>query len=614
MKMNSFKILTLILFVAFGLGACENFLTPTPDNQYTKERFTKDPAWARGLLINAYASSAYPNAYPFDEVATDDAVSNDQANNYMRMATGEWSSLFWPDNVWTGNSRNTTSAYGAIINMNYFLSIVNDVTWAWQDTIRNRLTRQRYTGEALGFRGFFTLRLLQQFGGITTSGDLMGVPLITNVVTSADDWKVQRATFQETVDQINSDFTEALKLIPYTYTDIPSASTAYALAWNRVNGKDGNLNLLDGKRITALKARLALLAASPAFNDGTNYNLVQADSAVQIAGRLITNNGGLNTSVAADAIWWNENADINNPDILWRNDYANSSTLELDNYPPSLSGRGRINPTQNFVDAFPMKNGYPITDPLSLYDFANPYANRDPRLNVQVLFNGGKERVVGTIGSNNVINTQFDNTTATANDGLNVLATFSTRTGYYLKKLLRTDVSVVSGSATQQRHFYPLIRWTEMLLLYAEAANEKYGPDGATGFAFTARDVITALRARGAGNAITAGGIPQPDLYLASVTSPAGMRTLIRNERRIELSFEGFRFWDVRRWKVPFNELAATPKGVMITGAVAPLTYNYTDVSINPVEKRSYLSYMYYGPIPYLETKKYPGFNQNAGW
>ena len=52
--------------------------------------------------------------------------------------------------------------------------------------------------------------------------------------------------------------------------------------------------------------------------------------------------------------------------------------IERDNYPPTLFGSGRINPTQNLVDAFPMANGYPIDHPESGYDPNNPYAGRDP--------------------------------------------------------------------------------------------------------------------------------------------------------------------------------------------------------------------------------------------
>ncbi len=81
------------------------------------------------------------------------------------------------------------------------------------------------------------------------------------------------------------------------------------------------------------------------------------------------------------------------------------------------------------------------------------------------------------------------------------------------------------------------------------------------------------------------------------------MRKLIRNERRIELCFEGFRFWDLRRWK---EDLTDPAKGVNINGN------NHTVVQ---VEDRKYdNSYMIYGPLPDTEVLKYNALIQNKGW
>lgn len=67
---------------------------------------------------------------------------------------------------------------------------------------------------------------------------------------------------------------------------------------------------------------------------------------------------------------------------------ATAYSLEQAQFPPSLYGSGQINPTQNLVDAFPMANGYPISDAASGYDSQNPYTNRDPRLNLYIVVNG----------------------------------------------------------------------------------------------------------------------------------------------------------------------------------------------------------------------------------
>ena len=132
-----------------------------------------------------------------------------------------------------------------------------------------------------------------------------------------------------------------------------------------------------------------------------------------------------------------------------------------------------------------------------------------------------------------------------------------------------------------------------MFLNYAEAANEAWGTDGMGTYGFSARDVIAAIRKRA--------GITQPDNYLASITSKDDMRKLIHNERRLELSFEGFRFWDLRRWKDNLTEQA---KGVIITNNV----YN-----VQPVENRQYSDFMYYGPLPLSEVLK-TSLQQNKGW
>ena len=83
------------------------------------------------------------------------------------------------------------------------------------------------------------------------------------------------------------------------------------------------------------------------------------------------------------------------------------------------------------------------------------------------------------------------------------------------------------------------------------------------------------------------------------------MRELIRNERRLELCFEGFRFWDLRRWKVDLTKLNETVKGMSIEG---------NKYSVVDVETRNYADYMFYGPIPYSEVLKFNALIQNSGW
>jgi len=235
-----------------------------------------------------------------------------------------------------------------------------------------------------------------------------------------------------------------------------------------------------------------------------------------------------------------------------------------------------------------MANGYPIDNSASNYNPSNPYAGRDPRLSKYIIYNGTTEGV-----SNKVILTGSASGT---DDGINVKET-STRTGYYMKKRLRMDVNRNPSSISGKTHYNPRIRYTEMFLAYAEAANEAWGPIGRGSHNYSAYDVIKAIRVR-------AGvGTSNGDPYLENCkTDKDKMRALIRNERRLELCFESFRFWDLRRWKLNLNETAT---GLDVNGS----TYN----PIN-VESRNYDSYMYYGPVPYSELLKYGNLVQNMGW
>ena len=114
---------------------------------------------------------------------------------------------------------------------------------------------------------------------------------------------------------------------------------------------------------------------------------------------------------------------------------------------------------------------------------------------------------------------------------------------------------------------------------------------------YSAYDIIKAIRTR-------AGvGTSNSDPYLEECKADKNkMRELIRNERRLELCFENFRFWDIRRWGISLTE---TARGVDVNNNV------YTPLN---VEERAYKDYMYYGPIPYSETLKYNKIIQNEGW
>lgn len=584
MKLN--RIWSLLLILVMFVSSCA-LLEPEDDNHSTLQRVYDDPEFAEGLLLRAYAYIP-TNDYEWDEVATDDAVTNDKFSSYMRMATGEWTALYNPQNLWDNCNR-------SILSLNQFLDVVEEVPWKWTDETLNNLYVRRFTGEAYALRGLMKYFLLRNHAGVGENGELLGVPEYNEFLQTQEDFSKPRDNFAQSVQSAYADLDKSLDYLPMDFGDvsegnIPAGFGGVSLDnYNTVFGNN-TLQRMSGRHAKAIKARLALLAASPAFNPNNDVTLWE--NAANLTAELLNEIGGisgldpkghifyLKEQVDAAELTSGDRKDLQ--EILWRRPIYTNNARESANFPPSIYGNGRINPTQNLVDAFPMANGYPINDPNSGFDPENPYQGRDPRLSLYIVYDGSTMR-----------GRTIETGVGEGDDAIGSLEN-STRTGYYLKKLLREDVNVDPSSSSSQKHFNTHIRYTELFLNYAEAANEAWGPTGAGAHGYSAKDVAAAIRNRA--------GIEQPDSYLESVSDQGAMRQLIRNERRLELCFESFRFWDLRRWKA---DLTVPAQGVRISGNT------YTPFN---VEDRVYNNeYMHYGPIPDREIVKF-GLVQNKGW
>lgn len=591
---NKISIVVLFVLLIFLQTGCQDMFEPAIENHKDNDALYNMPVWATGLLGHAYISNPL-GSWSFNDVATNDAVSNNPSNGYRLMATGSWRANNNPMDRW--QYLRASWQY-----LNQFIYIADGVNWA-ADTLVAEMFKDRMKGDAFGMRALYMYHLLLNHAGWATDGQLLGIPIITGPEDLNSEFNLPRNTFQECMDRLYADVDSALMLLPDDYGAIDNDDMVPAKyrtmgvtagQYTRVFG-DNAENRMSARIAKAVRAQAALLAASPAYSDGSD--VTWEDAANMMAVVL----DGLGSDPVAELdpignIWYansttiqNLPAGVNPKEMLWRGNKENNLNLEQDNYPPTLFGSGRVNPTQNLVDAFPMANGYPITDPNSEYDPSNPYANRDPRLALYIIHNGS------TAGpQNTVITTAAD---GNDNNALNRTET-STRTGYYMKKLLNQSVNANPSFETPAYHYKPFIRYTEIFLGYAEAANEAWGPTGTGTNGYSAYDVIKAIRQR-------AGiGVNNSDLYLESARNDKDMmRELIHNERRLELCFEGFRFWDIRRWKKDITEPA---KGMSISGG------NYT--ILPQVESRAYQDYMYYGPIPYEEVIKFSNLLQNEGW
>lgn len=248
---------------------------------------------------------------------------------------------------------------------------------------------------------------------------------------------------------------------------------------------------------------------------------------------------------------------INNPEIMFSIRYQLPNSFHTLDYQYGWDQWELIQPIQNIIDAYEMTDGNPINQS-PLYNSASPYTNRDPRMKLSVYVPGDPWKYSA--------NGLFD----PAKDGNN-------KTRYLLKKYLDTT-RAPAGYATQSDQDFVLLRYADVLLMYAEAQNEVGGPDQSI---YTA---VNAIRARP--------GINMPPL-------PAGlnqdqMRQRIRNERRIELAFEGLRYFDLKRWKV--------------ADVVLPQIINPGGVA-RKFEQKHYL-----WPFPQSEIDINPDLKQNTGY
>lgn len=591
------KILFFILMLVSV--SCEDMFEPAIENHKSLEDMYSNPSYAYGVLLNAYVQLPFYTSPTTTDVATDDAVINDTGSNYRKMAEGLWSSTSSPIDKW----RNCNNS---IQSINVFLENTDKCEWA-KDPLVNELFLDRTRGEAYALRALHLYYLIRIHGGYDESGELLGVPILTESQTVSSEFNVPRNTLKECVDQIFSDIDKALEYLPmdyevHDYSDVPQKYKDMGMTnadkYNRVFGQEFQ-GLVSGRIAKIIKSQVALWAASPAYlNDGEITYKMAAD----MAGEMLSDIGGVDGIDPTGATWYRNEDDIENlpqgenpREIIWRGTKSNpNNDLEKDLFPPTLYGKGRVNPSQSLVDAFGMKNGYPIAmSDEGGYSSSSPYSNRDPRLNQYIIYNGA------TMGQGENAKAIFTAADGTTDDALNKQSGFSTRTGYYLRKFTREYVSIDPNNTTPRKRYTAFLRYTEIFLNYAEASNEAYGPTGSGDKAdFSAYDVIKALRERG--------GIDASDPYLESIKSDKDkMRELIRNERRIELCFENQRFWDLRRWKVSIDELNTPVMGISILGD----TYNAIEV-----ETRNYEDYMYYSPLPYSEIQKYSNLSQNRGW
>ncbi|WP_207513966.1 RagB/SusD family nutrient uptake outer membrane protein [Longitalea luteola] len=560
-----FKTILYTVVLATGITSCKkNFLDVQPTDRVSEDAILADSALFEDYVYARYVGIRLQDKegdgtnpgfgrgfeYAMWSSLTDESIYNNDDNTWLVQK-----GLLAPENTGIAGTIWGRS-YRGIRDCNFAINNIEKVTMSSPH-------KDRLLGELKFIRAFRYHDLIRNYGGVILMGD--------NVYNLSDNLQDEslftRASLKESIDYAVAQLDEAAALLPLN--------------------NDGNwlLGRATKGAALALKSRLLLYAASPLYAAGTWQAAAAAAQAVI----------GLNKYSIYDGGYGNLFLNGDNNESIFVRLYtknAGHTHLEIANGPNSYGGWGGNLPLQNLVDDYQMDNGKAITDPTSGYDPNNPYLGRDKRFYATVLYNGASYR-----GSTIETFLPGGKDSKDGPDNWN-----TSKTGYYLKKYMNDAYPLQNpwGNAGFQPWYY--IRYAEVLLNFAEAANEAYGADVVpSGSTLSARTAVNLVRQRT--------GIDMP--ALPTGMSQAQMREAVRYERRVELAFEEHRFYDVRRWKIAELTENKPANGITITKNGNTLTYA-TKVAL---DGRKFETKHYWLPIPRAEIQASNNkIQQNSGY
>jgi starch-binding outer membrane protein, SusD/RagB family len=541
-KINKTKILAWIIPVLVLIAGCE--LDTKVDIYDTREMLD-----SRFATVKSHGNRAYSffNDNGFNAIdgnlfagVSDEAQNVSSLSASQRFNEGNYNQYNPLDNQFNNLYTGIRYANLAVKNTEGYADLLAKNRDLFTDQnyelyVRDTFDVYSVRNEMLMVEAYCYFELVKRYGG---------VPIVPSNIEDAEEANLPRNTAEEVFDKIESNINDAFpKLVP----DWRVYST-------RVNGDP--VGRFDQKLAMAFKSRMLLYAASPLFSE---HSQQKWDKAARAAKDII------------DSAWFSFHNNYRNlfigatayasPEVILVQRTGTNNDLEKINYPIGTPGGNTgLCPSHNLFDS---------------------YEEGDPRRDATFVKNG------------EIWNGRVMQIFAGGQDDPN--NEFASRTGYYLKKFLNDNLDLRLGQTVIRD--WVRFRYAEVVLNYAEAMNEAWGPIDDNGYGLSATDALNMVRTRAAVGLPALSGLSQSDL-----------RDAIKHERRVELAFEDHRYWDLRRWGDAEVVLSQPIMGVVIgSDSITP--------SVLKVADRVFESRMNFYPIPEnaIVRSNYV-LTQNPGW
>lgn len=637
--MKNSKLIKLFWIVPLVsvLAACQGYLDVVPDNVPTMEHAFSNRNEAEKALFTCYSflpNEANPDYNPAfnggDEIWTYWPMTQDyfslDSYNIARGLQNKASPLM---NYWDGY--NGRSMWQGIRMCNIFIEDIETVP----DITDNE--KERWISEAKFLKAYFHWYLFRMYGPI---------PIIDKnlpITASPEEVKVFRQPVDSVVNYIASLLDEAAA--GDDFSGLPS-----------IIDNQTELGRVTKVAALAIKARLLVTAASPLFNGNTDYvALVNPDGtalfnstsdpdkwvraaeacrlaveAAEAAGiqlftftssqvalndaqrQEMSIRGAVTEKWNNELIWGSTNDDLGNArPSYWIQLFA---CPQLTPSVTNLNLKGKFAPTLKMAELFYTANGIPIeedktwdynsryelrtvtSDDMGMqpnYQTVGLHFEREPRFYASVAFDGST-----WLMRNGTFNIQSKQNQHSSKRQSRIYSV----TGYFTKKVVNWNLVVTANSLNVEPYPWPVMRLADLYLLYAEALNESDRLEEALSYINKVRERAGLQSVEQSWSAYST----NPNKY----TSKAGLRTIIQQERGIELAFEGSRFWDLRRWKLATRELNSSVYGWDIEQAT------YEDYNRRLLLFRQTFDNLrdYLWPIHENAIQINPNLVQNPGW